>query len=249
MDLNTCSNTCRPLSRHTSPAQNTIPVRAPNNYCGQYKLITEYELPPPPPASPPASTYPSHHDKVVDEEPSSGQYTHSGKEINEESISGLYAESHDKVVDEEPSSGQYTHSGKEINEESISGLYAESQTSAHSSDISTSDILATVYKLLQGADQNNLCSKDILQAAMTELSSVTWLLHSAIQQRNHQSQPEQSPHPQSPEEYMIFEDDVPDLHEEYMFFNVMPETQDSRYLQSPRGGGHNQTSHISALQF
>ena len=209
MDLNTCSNTCRPLSRHTSPAQNTIPVRAPNNYCGQYKLITEYELPPPPPASPPASTYPSHHDKVVDEE---------------------------------PSSGQYTHSGKEINEESISGLYAESQTSAHSSDRSNSDILqrtlldlATVYKLLQGADQNNLCSKDILQAAMTELSSVTWLLHSAIQQRNHQSQPEQSPHPQSPEEYR--------------FFNVMPETQDSRYLQSPRGGGPNPASHISALQF
>jgi hypothetical protein len=164
--------------------------------------------------------------------------------VDDESLSGLYTHlSHSgKVINKELSSGQYSHSGKEINEESICGQYTESQTGAHSSVRSTSDILqctlqdlATVYHLLQGADQHNLWSKDILQATMTKLSSVTWLLHSAIQQRNHHSQPEQSPHLQR--------------QEEYRFYNVMPETQDSRFLQSPRGGGPNPASHISPLQF
>ena len=49
------------------------------------------------------------------------------------------------------------------------------------------------------------------------------------------SQPEPSPHLQCPEEELL----------NY----VMPENQDSRFLQSPRGGGHNRSSHISALQF
>ena len=70
---------------------------------------------------------------------------------------------------------------------------------------------------------------------MSELNSVSWLLHSAMQQSILYSQPEPSPHLQCPEEELL----------NY----VMPENQDSRFLQSPRGGGHNRSSHISALQF
>ena len=95
--------------------------------------------------------------------------------------------------------------------------------------------LGTVYHTLQEAHQHNICSKDILQAAMSELNSVSWLLHSAMQQSILYSQPEPSPHLQCPEEELL----------NY----VMPGNQDSRSLQSPRGGGHNRSSHISALQF
>ena len=122
-------------------------------------------------------------------------------------------------------------SGQMINEEPCLEQYTGYQTSRHSPARPPSEILkcalqelGIVYHRLQGADQHNLCSKDILQAAMSELNSVSWLLQSAMQQSILYSQPEPSPHLQCPEE-------------ELLNF-VMPENQDSRFLQSPRGGGH-----------
>ena len=51
--------------------------------------------------------------------------------------------------------------------------------------------LATVYNLLQGAEQGNLCSPDIIKAAMSELTSVTCLLHDKLQERK--NKPDCSP--------------------------------------------------------
>jgi hypothetical protein len=132
-------------SRHTTSAdtygRNTNPAD---------NAIAEYELPPPPPAPAPhncdmppihmcgaaqsSSSHPSHLDKVVDK-----------------SLSGLNT--------------RLPHSsGKVINKESIRGQYTEFKTST---DRTKSDILqcalqdlATVYHLLQGADQHKLCSPD-----------------------------------------------------------------------------------------
>ena len=76
--------------------------------------------------------------------------------------------------------------------------------------------LGTVYHTLQEAHQHNICSKDILQAAMSVLSSVSQLL----QQSSVHSQPEPSPHMQCQKKELLH--------------YVMSEHQDSR---SPGGGG------------
>ena len=106
----------------------------------EYKLLTDYELPPPPPVP----TNSSHQDKVVDDEYLSGMYT--------DSLS----------------------SGQMINEEPFLEQYTGYQTGGHSPVRPPSDILkcalqelGIVYHKLQAADQHNLCSKNILQAAMS----------------------------------------------------------------------------------
>ena len=137
---------------------------------------------------------------------------------------------------------EYLPSGQMINEEPCLEQYTGYQTGGDSPVKPPSDILkcalqeiGIVYHKLQEADQHNLCSKNILQAAMSELSSISWLLHRAMQQSRAHSQPEPSPHLQWPDEELLH--------------YVMPDDQDSRSLQSPRGGGHNPASHISPLQF
>ena len=86
--------------------------------------------------------------------------------------------------------------------------------------------------MLPCVPRKNLCSADIIKAVMSELDSVSWLLHRAMKRSSATS--DLSPHVQWPEEEQLY---------------VMQDDQDYRFLQSPRGGGHNRASQISANQF
>ena len=151
----------------------------------------------------------------------------------------------DKVADDEYLSGMSTDSlfsDQMIHKEHCPEQYTGYQTGLHSPVRPSSEILkcalqelGTVYHKLQEADLHNLCSTDIIQAAMSELDTVSWLLHRAMQQSSPSSQPDLSPHLQWPEEEMLH--------------YVTREHQDYRFLQSPRGEGDNRASHISAHQF
>ena len=86
---------------------------------------------------------------------------------------------HDKAVDEAPS-------GSKVHEEVITEQPTKTKTNTVNILKEALLELATVHGLLLGADQDKLCSPEIIKAAMTELTSVTCLLQGNLQKRHNQ---------------------------------------------------------------
>ena len=83
------------------------------------------------------------------------------------------------MVDETPS-------GSKVNEELITEQPTKPKTNTVNILKEALQERATVHSLLLGADQDKLCSPDIIKAAMTELTSVTCLLQDNLQKRQNQ---------------------------------------------------------------
>ena len=79
-----------------------------------------------------------------------------------------------------------TPSGSKVNEELITEQPTKPKTNTVNILKEALQERATVHSLLLGADQDKLCSPDIIKAAMTELTSVTCLLQGNLQQNQNQ---------------------------------------------------------------